>query len=110
MEQKMVSLFDRVLHLFQTWSLFVVCSTAAYQSELLQRHIPRVSRSIAKVIKNLDHIEVIEDYLQVLGKIHNQNGIFVSENGILNSKLAIPKAYYVLLTVEVLGHEMRSFL
>lgn len=44
---------------------------------MLQKHIPRVSRSIRKVIKNLDNPELVTDYLQVLGKIHHQNGIQV---------------------------------
>lgn len=44
----------------------------------LQRHVPRVSRAITKVVKLMDRPANAAEYLQVLGKIHHQMGITVS--------------------------------
>lgn len=45
----------------------------------LQRHVPRVSRAITKVVKLMDRPANAAEYLQVLGKIHHQMGITVQE-------------------------------
>ena len=43
----------------------------------LQRHIPRVSRAIVKVVNNVEHLDHVAAYLEMLGKIHQQIGVEV---------------------------------
>ena len=45
----------------------------------LKRHIVRVARALAKVASNVHDLEAVMDYLQVLGKLHHQHGIQVSQ-------------------------------
>ncbi len=45
----------------------------------LQRHIPRVGRALTKILSKVDDLSSVLDYLQILGKIHHQNGIQVSK-------------------------------
>ena len=44
----------------------------------LWKHLNKVSRAVAKVVANLEDLENVRDYLQVLGKIHHQAGVKVS--------------------------------
>ncbi len=43
----------------------------------LQRHIPRVSRAITKVVNHVENLDHVAGYLEMLGKIHQQIGIEV---------------------------------
>ena len=43
----------------------------------LQRHIPRVSRAITKVVNHVENLDQVAGYLEMLGKIHQQIGIEV---------------------------------
>jgi hypothetical protein len=43
----------------------------------LQRHIPRVSRAITKVVNHVENLDQVTGYLEMLGKIHQQIGIEV---------------------------------
>ena len=45
----------------------------------LWKHLNKVSRALAKVVANLEDLENVRDYLQVLGKIHHQAGVKVSK-------------------------------
>ena len=44
----------------------------------LQRHIPRVSRAITKVVNSIENLDRVSRYLEMLGKIHQQIGIEVN--------------------------------
>ena len=43
----------------------------------MQRHIPKVARAISKIVSNLESIGKVVEYIQIMGKLHYQNGIKV---------------------------------
>ena len=43
----------------------------------LQKHIPKVSRAITKVVNHVENLDQVAGYLEMLGKIHQQIGIEV---------------------------------
>lgn len=62
--------------------LFFIISASG---DVLQRHIPKVKRVIVKVIRNIDDLDSIADYLQVMGKLHYQQGIQVRQKKAFNT-------------------------
>ena len=59
--------------------LFIICFQGGGLASTngLQRHIPRVSRAITKVINHVENLDQVTGYLEMLGKIHQQIGIEV---------------------------------
>lgn len=41
----------------------------------LQRHIPRITRAVVKVINHADNLDAVLDYCECIGRIHHRNGI-----------------------------------
>lgn len=68
---------------------------------VLQRHIPRVSRALAKVVTHVDNLESVTEYLKVLGKIHHQNGI-------LNHEMLVIGPHFVACSVRYLPSTLRE--
>ena len=54
-------------------------------NSMLQKHIPRVSRALVKVLTHVDNLQSVAEYLEVLGRIHHKIGIQVQ----LYTKLGI---------------------
>ena len=59
--------------------LFIICFQGGGLASTngLQRHIPRVSRAITKVINHVENLDQVTGYLEMLGKIHQQIGVEV---------------------------------
>ena len=75
------SIWDLVLS-DKLLSYLFFCAVAA--GDLLQRHIPKVVRAIAKAANNVDDLErKTADYFQIVGKLHYQNGIHLVDMGLL---------------------------
>ena len=53
---------------------------------MLQKHIPRVSRALVKVLTHVDNLQSVAEYLEVLGRIHHKVGIQVQLYKRLHSK------------------------
>ena len=72
--------------------LFIICFQGGGLASTngLQRHIPRVSRAITKVINHVENLDQVTGYLEMLGKIHQQIGVevnkFLKINRIIISK------------------------
>ena len=61
--------------------LFIICFQGGGLASTngLQRHIPRVSRAITKVINHVENLDQVTGYLEMLGKIHQQIGVEVNK-------------------------------
>ena len=62
------------LALAQSFFCFVLSDNA------LQRHVPRVARAFVKVVTHVHNLDGVLDYLECVGKIHQKNGIMVSQS------------------------------
>ena len=50
----------------------------AQAASVLQRHVPSVARSVAKVARNARNLGAVAEYLKVMGRLHHQRGVHVS--------------------------------
>ena len=57
-------------------SFFLFFFSESVQS-MLQKHIPRVSRALSKVLASIDDLYSVAEYLEALGRTHHQIGVNV---------------------------------
>ena len=76
-------------------------SVYSTENNALPRHIQRVSRAFSKVFSKVDDLDSVKDYLHILGKIHQRNGIE-------NHEMLVMGPHFVASAVRYLPSTLRE--